>query len=323
MLEQVDSLRGFHHTPSYQIFYEFEEDVANYLKIPVFEFSSKRAKFFKAIYKLPFRQALPVNPFKKMSFFVMMNPDFHRFYLYKKKTIPYIIDYWAKYGIEKFNKDFKAFPWIYIYSWDSMEYLQNNGCTLPLKHLQLSISDRWYHQYFDKKIEKDIDIIQIGRKNHLLEKFIFEFIEKYPQYNYVHRKLIDGKNIYYSTKEGVIGTLDTRADYFELLSRAKISIVSTPGLDGDQKTGGINPVTARVLESAACKCHMIGRFVENNEFHKFEIAKAVHNIQSYEEFEQYALKALQEGFNKTDIYRTLLLKNLNSVRAEQIKRDFK
>jgi hypothetical protein len=93
-------------------------------------------------------------------------------------------------------------------------------------------------------------------------------------------------------------------------------------LDGDQKTGSIHPLTPRSLESMVTKCHLIGRFVENEEYLKFGLKDAVYNISTYSEFEKYARLCIHEPFEKTEIYKNLLLKNLNSVRAEQIKRDF-
>jgi hypothetical protein len=321
-IEAISTIRSFHDTPSYQILYELEDDLCKYLNIPLQHKKRWQNELYKLVYKLPIHHPIPFSIHKKMDWYVMMNPDFHRHCLHKSHTIPCIVDFWEKNNIDEFVKNFSDFPFVYFYSLEAINFLKNKGVTLDLRHFPMSISDKWYDQYFEKEVSKDIDILQIGRKNLLLESFIQEYIKKYPETNYVQRKLIDGKNIYYSTLHGEIGTLDTREDYFNILSRSKISIVSMPGLDGDQKTGSIHPLTPRSLESMVTKCHLIGRFVENEEYLTFGLKDAVYNISTYSEFEKYARLCIHEPFEKTEIYKNLLLKNLNSVRAEQIKRDF-
>ena len=250
----------------------------------------------------------------------MMTPDYHRLYLNKTNVIPYIIDYWKRYDA-LFEKHFAHFPVVYISGLEVYEYLKAKRTKVKIKHLPLSISDR-YMSLFEEQVIKDIDIINVGRKNKVMDEYIQQFLLKYPNTNYVHREMENGENIYYSSIHGRLGTLTAREDLLKILSRSKIAIVTSPGLDGgEQRTGGFNPVTPRVFEAAIGKCYMIGKYEKNSEYYSFGLDKLVEMPNSYIEFETIVQDKLMTPFNRTDDYAAFLTANLNSVRIAQLKSD--
>ena len=250
----------------------------------------------------------------------MMTPDYHRLYLHKSNVIPYLIDYWKRYD-ELFEKHFVHFPLVYISGLEVYEYLKSKNTKVNIKHLPLSISDR--HLYlFHQEIEKDIDIINVGRKNKVLDDYIQTYLKKYPEINYVHRKLENGENIYYSSKFGKIGKLETRNDLLNKIARSKIAIVTSPGLDGGEiRTGGFNPVTPRIFEAVIGKCYLIGKYEKNVEYISFGLDKLVEMPESYIEFEKMVNAKLGTSFNLKEVYLKFLEENLNSRRVEQIIND--
>ncbi|MCB9032687.1 MAG: hypothetical protein H6553_02505 [Chitinophagales bacterium] len=320
---QVDSIRQYKKAPSWQIFFELEDDLSRVWQIPMHYLTKASDTLNKIIYKLKLDKIIPTKEKKQTHFAVLMNPDYHRLYLNKKNVACFIVDYWKKYDINLFNKNFKDFSIVYLASLEAITFLKNNGCSLNLQHLAFSIADK-HLSLFHQIVEKDIDVIQIGRKNLLLDEMMLQYCKENPTVNYVHRIIEDGKNIYYSTKYGKIGELHTREALLTIMCRAKISIVSSPGLDGgDWKTGGLNPVTVRVLESAIAKCYMLGRFAHNEDYDYFGLKDLIFEVEdNYEHFKQVLENLLQkESFELGNQYEQFLQLHLNSVRAKQIQDD--
>ena len=250
----------------------------------------------------------------------MMTPDYYRLYINKTNVIPYIIDYWKRYD-EMFEMNFAHFPVVYISGLEVYTYLKTKNTKVNIKHLPLSISDRHLPLFYIENV-KDIDIINVGRKNKVIDEYIQHFLKKHTNINYVHREIENGENIYYSNLYGRIGSLETREDLLQTLSRAKIAITTSPGLDGGEiRTGGFNPVTPRVFEAAIGKCYMIGKYEKNNEFYEFSLDKLVNMVSSYNDFECMVNTKLNTPFNLHNEYEAFLMKNLNSTRFEQIKKD--
>jgi hypothetical protein len=321
IIKQIDSIRSFEQYPSYLILYEFEDDLSKQLNIPIHELSKYKYTFGKIYYKLLKKTLSKKKDKINLIFSIMMTPDYHRLYIEKSNVVPYIIDYWKRYD-EMFEKYFVQFPVVYISGLEVYEYLKSKNTQVNIKHLPLSISDKCLG-FFNQEIEKNIDIINIGRKNKVIDNYIQEYLTKYPNTNYVYREMENGENIYYSTIFGRIGKLESRNDLLQTLSQSKIAIVTSPGIDGgEERTSGFNPVTPRVFEAAIGKCYMIGRYFMNKEFYDFGLDDIVDLPNNYEEFELAVNLKLNTAFNLHEKYNTFLNANLNSKRNEQISKDF-
>ncbi len=320
VINQIDTIRSFEPYPSYLILYELEDDFSVSENIPLHYIPKLKYTFGKLIYKSVTNFLLKRATPPGYIFSVMMTPDYHRLYLNKTNVIPYVIDYWKRYD-ELFEKHFVNFPVVYISGLEVYEYLKAKRTRVKIKHLPLSISDR-HMTMFLQDMEKDIDIINVGRKNKIIDEYISKYISKYPNTNYVHREMENGENIYYSSIHGRIGKLETRHDLLQTLARAKIAIVTSPGLDGgEQRTGGFNPVTPRVFEAAVGKCYMVGKYEKNSEYYSFGLDKLVDMPDSYDEFEASVNSKLQTKFHLQNEYSSFLHANLNSTRIAQMNND--
>lgn len=317
---QIDSIRKFEQYPSYLILYELEDDLAASQHIPLHPLSKWKYNFGKLVYKSVANFVLKKSTPPGYIFSIMMTPDYHRLYLNKSNVIPYIIDYWKRYD-ELFEKHFVHFPVVYISGLEVYEYLKSKRTRVHIKHLPLSISDR-HLSIFEKEVPKDIDIINVGRKNKVMDEFIQQYLQKYPATNYVHREMENGENIYYSSRDGRLGKLESRTELLQTLARAKVAIVTSPGLDGGEaRTGGFNPVTPRIFEAAIGKCHMVGKYEKNAEFYQFGLDKLVDMPDSFNAFEYTINEKLQIPFDKKEAYAAFLQSNLNSRRIEQLMQE--
>jgi CheY-like chemotaxis protein len=65
-----------------------------------------------------------------------------------------------------------------------------------------------------------------------------------------------------------------------------IEAAGAGGIDGGEaRTGGFNPVTPRFYESAAARCHLIGRFpADGADFVANRVAGACRHVDSFDEF---------------------------------------
>lgn len=320
-ITQIDSIRSFENYPSYLILYEFEDDLAAEENIPIRLLPKFKYILGKLIYKSVTNLLIKRIKPPGYIFSVMMTPDYHRLYFNKTNVVPYVIDYWKRYD-ELFEKHFINFPVVYISGLEVYEYLKSKRTKVKIKHLPLSISDK-HMSLFQREVIKDIDIINVGRKNKIIDAYIQQYLSKYPDTNYVHREMENGQNIYYSSLYGKLGKLETREDLLQTIARAKIAIVTSPGIDGgEERTGGFNPVTPRVFEAAVGKCYMMGRYEKNEEFYSFGLDAFVEMPDSFDDFERMVTDKLNKPFDLYDAYHSFLQANLNSKRIEQIKNDF-
>lgn len=237
-------------------------------------------------------------------------------------AIPIIIDLWkprdAKKFIDKFNECYKNCELVLITSLETFNFLKANGCVVNIRHLALSISDK-YMLSPATKYQKKFDIILAGRRNEVMWNYLQKFTQKYPQYEFLYQDQIDGKLFYMSNKNGKIGCFHTREEYIDLIRSCKIGFYATPGIDGGEKrTGGFNPVTPRYLEYLSAQCFLIGRYPDNEETDFFEFSNICPNANSYEEFEKIILQYLTKNEFPVNDYAKILGKHYTSVRCRQL-----
>ena len=153
--------------------------------------------------------------------------------------------------------------------------------------------------------KKTIDVLQIGRKNHILHTFMLKYIENNSSVEYIYQK--DNSNDYISTTRGNIGQFISREDYMNKLREAKICLVSSPLVDSDSHFDFITP---RVYETAMSYCYMIGRFTKNSEFEEVGLERVVDLVYDYKTFELYMTRYLQtEDFIKRDEFDQFIRDN--------------
>ena len=236
----------------------------------------------------------------------------------KKCIIPNIIDFFLeKKDLPLFYSRYSNAPVVLISSKEVFDYLKAENCPIPINHLALSISDK-YSITPTTKYKKEYDLIIMGRQNPILEKYIDRYAADHPDLLYVYRKFVNGEFLYYTSKGELLGNIDNREDYMNLMRKARIGIYSTPGIDGgEERTKGFNQVTPRFLEYIASGCHILARYPQNSDVDYYNLSSIAPSIDTYEQFEAQMNNAKN---NEVDMkkYSEYLSHHYTSVRAKEL-----
>jgi hypothetical protein len=336
-LSNILSSRFFEKNPNYHLIYEWEEDIANELSLPIVDAKPLYRRFVinrytkKAVNLFGASSHEALNNMVGSSreggngysfvfeLYVGTEPDFAT----TSSSIPLMIDFWKHTDLNNFYKVYRNCKLIFISSLEAINFLKADNCPLPIEHLGLSLSDR-YRLDENTTYFKKYDILLAGRlnirTNQVLRDYLENFILKYPDTEYLYQEEINGEYHYISNKRGVVGKFHTRQDYINLLRASKISFYSTPGIDGGEKrTGGFNPVTPRFLELLSAQCLLLGKYPTNEETDYYELPRVCPNITSYEEFETILLGYLNQSNPSFDVHREILDKHYTSCRAKRLK----
>lgn len=322
MIEAVYSNRSL-NLVSYQVIHEWEDILCSELDVPLVnknEFVGEIARYLynKKTYNYINNSLKYTNTDRTNIAFMMCIQD-SRYFIGKNNVLPILIDFW-EYEVELFCRIFKKSKMVYLSSLEAVIAVNKIKGTKPqVRFLPMSISDIYKT---DVVPEKQIDIIQIGRANPVFDAYIYQLLRKYPNLNYVCKKLVGDKFYWFSSVWGELGEMNTRYEYMSLLSKCKISLVSSPGMDNVRNTGKFDPVTPRFFESAVNLCHMLGRYTVNADYTYFKIPEICKNISDYEQFEQEVMSLrLSSPSALTDYYKDFLDSNYTSKRAHQIISD--
>jgi len=181
-------------------------------------------------------------------FAALMGGDFNKFYPYvflnRKQRKVYFFDAWAKDQPElvdfirrcKFNQ-------VFVSSSQAVAEL-NEKLGRHLAYWVPEGVDVLAYKQFPYS-QKDIDVIQIGRK-----------------YDWYHEQILPFFNetskvyLYEKTKGTII--FPTREDFIDGLARSKISICFPSNITHPERAGTIETMTNRYLQSMASKCLIIG-----------------------------------------------------------------
>lgn len=160
------------------------------------------------------------------------------------RTIPILIDCWKEdtYRFEELCCDF---PLVYVSCLEAYNDIISQGFGKKLLYMPLSIADKQLCKTFP---QKQIDVIQYGRRNPVLDYWMQKYLLKYPKVSYVTTCLDNsGKIKLISNIDGVIGDCTDRQGLMNAVSMSKISLVSSPGMDNSRDTGGYNVVSQRFM----------------------------------------------------------------------------
>ena len=204
-----------------------------------------------------------------------------------------------------------------ISSREAYDYLVSVKCPLNIRHLALSISDKYC---IDDKttFEKRYDVVMLGRQNKVLQEFLNEYSERHKELTYVYGKK-EGRNFRYYDQDGLdLGTMSSRDDYMNLMKMSRIGMYATPAMDGGRTdTNGFDQVTPRFLEYIVSGCHVLARYPKNSDTDYYELDKMSTRIDTYEQFE----KAMDEmRYKEVDVarYAKYLANHYTSVRVHTL-----
>jgi hypothetical protein len=329
------STRSYLKDPFYHLVYEWEDDLADRLAVPVL---NSIPAFRKLLINKVSRKLLTgfgesvlmkvsnvverANVFRPTKGYYLVfemgvttEPNFST----SVKAIPAFIDLWKHTDLRAFQHTYQHCPLVLVSSLEAVEYLKAQNCSLPIAHFPLSLSDR-YRAEAGVLYDKKYDIVLAGRTNPVLLDYLQVFSEKHPDVEVVRQKEVDGEFCYVSNLRGRIGLFQTREEYIQLLRAGRISFYSTPGIDGGEKrTGGFNPVTPRYLELLSAQCLLLGKYPDNEETRFYELEKICPNVTSYVEFEELMLRYLRQQAVPLQLYEDILQKHYTSRRARQLQ----
>lgn len=307
-IKQIITQRATEKWPSFDLVYEWEDILSHELEVPMYNYRHNRyyrrlKDLFDAIYNPIFAFEMNVNTWRTK----------------KEYYIPCIIDFTiAQHCLNDFYEKYAPCPIVLVSSREVYEFLKKLNCPLKLEHWALSLPDN-YKIMDNTQFKKEYDLVLMGRQNPVLENYLQKYKEKHPKINYVHRIMKNGEFNYYTSNGEYIGNIRNRKEYIELMSKARIGLYATPGIDGGERlTSGFNPVTPRLLEYLACGCHIIARYPDNADTRFYELESICPSICTYSEFEERMEYALSAEVDMGQ-YAAYLSNHYTSVRARSLQ----
>ncbi|KAA9332260.1 hypothetical protein F0P96_12325 [Hymenobacter busanensis] len=338
-ISAILSTRSYLKQPLYDLIYEWEEDLAQALSVPIL---NAIPTYRKALYNPYARKAImrvgkqyldkwnntleairPQRSNEGYNFVYELGVNYEPNFSTSAKAIPAFIDFWKHTDLDAFYENYKRCKIVLISSLETYEFLKAQNCPLNIAHFPLCLSDR-YRLEEDTVYEKKYDILLAGklniRTNQVLRNYLDEFVSKYKDVEFLCQQEINGEFYYSSNKKGIIGKFHSRPEYIKLLRASKVSFYSTPGIDGGEKrTGGFNPVTPRYLELLSAQCMLLGKYPDNEETAFYELPRVCPNVESYAVFENTLLGYLNQSNPDFSVHREILDKHYTSRRAELLQ----
>ncbi|MCD7973942.1 MAG: glycosyltransferase family 1 protein [Candidatus Azobacteroides sp.] len=301
IISGIRTCRAFQSWPSWDLVYEWEDVLSKEMNVPLHDRNQKLEKYADKFLKItnmdvnfPFLGVNGYELFWEMTAKTSKSINNH------SGLIPCIIDFHLdKNQLNKFHSAYKRNPMLLISSREAFEFLKENNFSKTIYHFPLSISDK-YKLSIDDPLEKEYDLVLMGRLNPVLESFLKTYVKEYPDFVYVYRKEVVNNKFIYCTSDGrTIGDISTREDYINLMKKSRIGFYSTPGIDGgEERTKGFNQVTPRFLELLVCGCHILARYKNNPDTDFYELNKFCPSIETYEAFEERMNWARKNTVNK-------------------------
>lgn len=315
-LKYIITSRDYNNWPSWDLVYEWEDAIRQYLEIDYIY--NKRIRYNRFVRRLSFLSSMLIT--NKNSLLFEMNSKRIGHGDNKNNIVPWIIDFFDRNqkDLHSFYEHYNNHCLVLISSKEAFEFLRSANCPLNINHLPLSIPDI-YKIKSSSRFEKKYDLVMMGRQNPVLEGWAKEYSQKHPAFYYVYRILKDGKFNYFTSRGEHLGDINTRGGYISLMRQARVGLYSTPGIDGGEtRTNGFNQVTPRFLELIACGCHVIARYTNNPDTDYFGLNKFCPNISSYKEFESRLDDVLDKDVDMHS-YSEYLSRHYTSQRCEELK----
>ena len=215
---------------------------------------------------------------------------------------PCIIDYFLRDDdLSIFEKNFSEHHLIFISSKEVYDRLKSLNTQLPIVHLPLSLPD-YYRLEPNTEKKKEYDVALVGRVNPVLLQYMIEYAQKHPTFIYIQEDQRKRRKFHYYASNGeYVGYYRSRKQYMDLISKSRVALYSTPGIDGgESRTNGYNQVTPKFLEYLASGCNIICRWQDNPDTDFFHLNSFSNNIQTYKQFEEAMDKSLSV---KPDLHR--------------------
>lgn len=185
-------------------------------------------------------------PIKGEHFAVLMGLRFRKcmpYFVFSKIKHIYLFDAWPHYHnkIKEFVKLYKIRT-LFVTSRQVAERLKKlDGCKVHWVPEGIEPSGYRFYDYQDK----NIDVLEFGRKDSLYHHAIRDSLAK------------KGKIHLYEKKGGEL-VFPTRASFIDGLARSKISVCFPSNITHPERSGDIETMTSRYLQSMISKCLIVG-----------------------------------------------------------------
>ena len=311
-LSRILSRRRVKHRPSWHLVFEWEDEIARALNLPVR--SPRRPGWWGRSLARRLGVRCPRRHDAPMLEFVMIATDTNRG-RYGHRSVPWIIDYFLPdSAVGSFLEATAACQYVLISSREAYEHvIANGGDPAKYLHLPLSLPDR-YRLDPTQPMHKDIDLALVGRQTSVLLDFARRYVSSHPGLRVVVKGEKRGGHPWvYDLYGNPVVDIDSREDYLALMRRCRLFLYSTPGMDDGKPTEGFSQVTPRLLESLACGCIPLMRYPDNPDTRYYDLASLGESIDTYEQFESAADRALSSPVNLDDIAAYLEPRYTSSV----------
>lgn len=337
-LVNIISDRKFESWVSFQLIYEWEDQLSKTLNIPIIDnpdrvetnlknsiryHISRRiiypvTKCFRAIKRCFSKESeIACSLYFHLTVTSLIQLNKNRL----NRIIPVIVDaFIAEDYLPVFYKKYGDCPLVLISSIETYEYLKSVNCPLNIKYWGLSLSDE-YKLDANTEYSKEIDILLAGRQNGVLLAYLEQYLQNHEDIEVVRSDIEDGQLIFTSNNRGVLGSFNDRDEYIDLLRKSKIIMYATPGIDGGEvRTKGYNPVTPKYMEALSSQCKIIARYPDTVETRLYELDKICSNTDSYDTFKHHMDRYLDKK-NKVNLplYESILNKHYTSIRGKELK----
>ena len=343
---EIISNRGFNNHPAIHAVYEWEDIFSLTLNAKI----RKRVSFslcIKGIYFFIARLKLKIKPSKIIEFLddiylryctktdtliLRIDPSPRSAsYLGARKSnvVPLIgeIDKNLYYNTNRnHNENLKHFEKVYTghkivltFSNNHYNYLLKKNCSLNLKLLPYSLSDKYI---LDRKTyykNRNYDLIIPGRPNLTILQWLKKFAISNPEFEYFTYHSIDNRHVYISNK-GAEVDCRTREKYFELLKDCNIAVYSTQGADGIKNA--LDHVSPKIFEIVYTGCFVIGMYPETDDTRYFQLNQICPSFFNFEKFETKLSELIHSDRSESGYknYVKFLDKNKTSIRAKLLSK---
>jgi hypothetical protein len=231
---------------------EFESAILedkNVVLAPITAFTNAVNSIYPYLYRYGFPiPKLPFNLLRGDYLVVFMSTwDFNEampYFMAEGRKYAYIFDAWSQVHeniikfVNKWNIDH-----VFVSSNQAATMLNDYGTRCEFHWIPEGIDYRTYRFY--SYAEKDIDVLQMGRK-----------FDKYHKAIAGHLEYNDIRYLYEKVKGEVI--FPEHEDFINGLARTKISICFPSNITHPERAGEIETLTNRYLQSMASKCLIVG-----------------------------------------------------------------
>jgi len=184
-------------------------------------------------------------------FVVLMGTDFSKclpFFLSKANKYLYLFDAWPDkhQQIINFINRFKV-KYLFLTSSQAVKIIQSKVPNTKCYWIPEGINPSKYQHKIYR--EKNIDVLALGRKYDVYHNKIINYLQN-NKYTYLYEK-----------KEGQL-VFPTQKDFIEGLAQTKISICIPSNITHPKRSGNIETMTIRYLQSMSSKCLILGHAPE-------------------------------------------------------------